>query len=74
MSGLEVVAVVGAVAGVISAYKDASRIVADFKDKRRAKKAEQLERSLARGPLAVEEARNNGVERFGQAFAEGDRT
>lgn len=74
MSGLEVVAVLGAVAGVISAYKDASRIVKDFKDKRRAKKADELERSLLRGPLAVQEARNHGVERFGQAFADGDRT
>ena len=77
MSGLEVVAVLGTVAGIISAYHGASGIVRDLKNKHRAKKAEQrelLERSLARGPLAIEEARNHGVERFGQAFAEGDRT
>ena len=73
MSGLEVIAVIGAVAGVISAYKDASKIVQDFRDKRRAKKSEELEQSLAKAPLAVEEAKNYGIDRFGQAFEEGDR-
>lgn len=73
MSGFEVVAVIGVVASVISAYEAASKVVANFKDKRRATKAEQLELSLARSPLAVEDARDNGVERFGQAFANGDQ-
>ena len=76
MSGLEVVAVIGAVAAVVSAYKDGSRIVAEIKQKRARKKAppptKYLEESLSRGPPAVEEAKNNGVERFGQAFAIGD--
>lgn len=76
MSGLEVFAVVGAVAAVVSAYKDGSRIVAEIKEKRARKKAppptKYLEESLSRGPPAVEEAKNNGVERFGQAFAIGD--
>ena len=76
MSGLKIVAVLGTVAGIIRAYHSASEIVQDVKNKRRAKKVEQRElseRSLARGPLAIEEASNHGVERFGQAFAEGDR-
>jgi len=73
MSGFEVVAVIGVVASVISAYEAASKVVANFKDKRPATKAEQLELSLARSPLAVEDARDSGVERFGQAFANGDQ-
>ena len=76
MSGLEVFAVVSAVAAVISAYKDGSRIVAQIKAKRAHRKAPPptkfLEESLSRGPLALEEAKNNGVERFGAAFATGD--
>ena len=76
MSGLEVFAVVSAVAAVISAYKDGSRIVAEIKQKRASRKAPPptrfLEESLSRGPLALEEAKNNGVERFGAAFATGD--
>ena len=76
MSGFEVFAVVGAVAAVISAYRDGGRIVAEIKEKRARKKAAPptrfLEESLSRGPPALEEAKNNGVERFGQAFAIGD--
>lgn len=76
MSGLEVFAVVSAVAAVISAYKDGGRIVAEIKKKRTLRKAPPptrfLEESLSRGPLALEEAKNNGVERFGAAFATGD--
>lgn len=73
MSGFEVVAVIGVVASVVSAYEAASKVVANFKDKRRATKTEQLELSLARSPLAVEDARDSGVEKFGQAFANGDQ-
>ena len=76
MSGLEAFAVVGAVAAVVSAYRDGSRIVAEIKEKRARRKAPPpsrlLEESLSRGPPALEEAKNNGVERFGQAFAIGD--
>ncbi|KAL8796283.1 MAG: hypothetical protein Q9195_001398 [Heterodermia aff. obscurata] len=76
MSGLEVFAVVSAVAAVISAYKDGGRIVAEIKERRARRKAppptRYLEESLSRGPLALEEAKNNGVERFGEAFAIGD--
>jgi len=73
MSGLELVAVVGVVAAVVSAFEAASKIVANYKDKRRATKAEQLQVSLTRGPLAVEDAKDSGVEKFGQAFADGDQ-
>lgn len=77
MSGLEIFAVVGAVAAVISAYRDGGQIVAEIKKKRARRKAlpppKLLEDSLSRGPPALEEAKNNGVERFGQAFAVGDR-
>ena len=76
MSGLEAFAVVGAVAAVISAYRDGGRIVAEIKEKRARKKAPPptifLEQSLSRGPPALEEARNNGIERFGPPFAIGD--
>ena len=76
MSGLEVFAVVGAVAAVISAYRDGGRIVAEIKKKRVRREAPPptiyLEQSLSKGPPALEEAKNNGIERFGQSFAIGD--
>ncbi len=77
MSGMEVVAVIGCVAAVVSAYKDGARIVQEIKEKRAAKKAlaptKSLESSLERGPLAVGEARDSGIERYGPKFATGDR-
>ena len=75
---MEVVAVIGCVAAVVSAYKDGGRIVKSIKAKRAAKAApapvEPLEVSLERGPLAVGEARDSGIERYGPEFATGDRT
>ena len=72
------VAVIGCVAAVVSAYKDGGRIVKSIKAKRTAKSApaptEPLELSLERGPLAVGEARDNGIDRYGPQFAKGDRT
>lgn len=77
MSGFEVVAVIGCVAAVVSAYKDGGKIVKQIKAKRQAKKApaptEPLEASLERGPVAVGEARDSGIERYGPKFATGDR-
>jgi hypothetical protein len=77
MSGMEVVAVIACVAAVVSAYQDGGRIVKSIKEKRAAKKAgaptESLETSLHRGPLAVGEARDSGIERYGPRFATGDR-
>lgn len=77
MSGMEVVAVLGCVAAVVSAYNDGGKIVKQIKAKRVAKKAiaptQSLESSLERGPLAVEQAKDNGIERYGPKFAAGDR-
>lgn len=76
MSGMEVVAVIGCVAAVVSAYKDGGQIVKQIKAKRAAKKAPPptvtLETSLERGPPAVEQAKDNGIERYGPKFATGD--
>lgn len=76
MSGMEVVAVLGCVAAVVSAYKDGGNIVKQIKEKRAAKKAlpptRMLETSLQRGPPAVEEAKDVGIERYGPQFAVGD--
>ena len=73
MSGMEVLAVVACVAGVVSAYKDGGNIVKQIKAKRAAKRApaptESLEISLQRGPPAVEEAQNQGIERYGPSYA-----
>jgi len=77
MTGMEVVAVIGCVASVISAYHNGLSIVKSIKEKRAASKApaptESLETSLDRGPLAVGEARDSGIERYGPKFATGDR-
>ena len=77
MSGMEVVAVLGCVAAVISAYKDGGKIVKQIKAKRAANKVlaptQSLESSLERGPVAVEQAKDNGIERYGPKFATGDR-
>ena len=74
---MEVVAVIGCVAAVVSAYKDAGKIVKQIKAKRAAKRAlaptESLESSLERGPVAVEEAKDGGIERYGSRFSDGDR-
>ena len=73
MSGMEVVAVLGCVAAVVSAYKDGGNIVKQIKAKRAAKRApaptESLEISLQRGPPAVEEAKDQGIERYGPSYA-----
>ncbi len=73
MSGMEVVAVIGCVAAVVSAYKDGGNIVKQIKAKRAAKRApaptESLETSLQRGPAAVEEAKDQGIERYGPRYA-----
>ena len=74
---MEVVAVLGCVAAVVSAYKDGGKIVKQIKAKRAAKKAlaptQSLESSLERGSLAVEQAKDEGIARFGPRFATGDR-
>ena len=73
MSGMEVVAVISCVAAVVSAYKDGGNIVKQIKAKRAAKRApaptESLETSLKRGPPAVEEAKDQGIEKYGPRYA-----
>ena len=63
----------GCVAAVVSAYKDGGNIVKQIKAKRAAKRApaptESLEISLQRGPPAVEEAKDQGIERYGPRYA-----
>lgn len=60
----------------MSAYRDGGAIVDRIKQKRLAKQAPPptrlLEASLARGSAAVEEAKENGIERFGDRYAAGD--
>ncbi|KAI4243094.1 MAG: hypothetical protein L6R40_003644 [Gallowayella cf. fulva] len=74
---MEAIAIIGCIAAVVSAYRDGGAIVDRIKQKRLARQAPPptrlLEESLARGPTAVEEAKENGIERFGPRYAEGDK-
>ncbi|KAL8858288.1 MAG: hypothetical protein Q9178_005151 [Gyalolechia marmorata] len=67
---MEAIAIIGLVAAVVSAYHDGGLIVDKIKQKRAARQAppppKLLEDSLARGPRAVEEVKEIGVERFGE--------
>ncbi|KAL8907715.1 MAG: hypothetical protein Q9171_005756 [Xanthocarpia ochracea] len=71
---MEAIAIIGLVAAVVSAYRDGGIIVDKIKQKRAARQAPPpprlLEDSLARGPRAVEEAKETGVERFGTRYAD----
>lgn len=73
---MEVVAIISCAAAVVSAYRDGIVIVQRIKQKRRARKALPptilLEESLEKGPQAVEEAKHNGINKFGSEFAIGD--
>lgn len=74
---MEAIAIIGCIAAVVSAYRDGGAIVDKIKQKRQARQAPPptrlLEDSLARGPKAVEEAKENGIERFGTRYAAGDK-
>ncbi|KAL8921549.1 MAG: hypothetical protein Q9208_005703 [Pyrenodesmia sp. 3 TL-2023] len=71
---MEAIAIIGCVAAVISAYRGGGAIVDKIKQKRVARQAPPpprlLEDSLARGPRAVQEAKETGVERFGTKYAD----
>ncbi|KAL8903576.1 MAG: hypothetical protein Q9207_003827 [Kuettlingeria erythrocarpa] len=71
---MEAIAIIGCVAAVVSAYRDGGAIVDKIKQKRLGRQAPPpprlLEDSLAKGPRAVEEAKENGVERFGTRYAD----
>ncbi|KAL8869377.1 MAG: hypothetical protein Q9174_004315 [Haloplaca sp. 1 TL-2023] len=74
---MEAIAIIGCIAAVVSAYKDGGILVDKIKQRRLAKQAPPptrlLEESLARGPQAVEEAKTNGIDRFGNRYAAGDK-
>ncbi|KAK5204711.1 hypothetical protein LTR41_009567 [Exophiala xenobiotica] len=77
MSGIEIgIAVVGAVAALITAYKDAGGIVGNIKDRRKAKGALPpsiaLEQSLQEGQEEIERIAAKGIQRFGTEFEQGD--
>lgn len=77
MSGLEVLAVVACVAGVISAYRDGGELVRTLKERRRARRAlppsRLLEQSLEMAPQDIEASNRRGIDRFGELFQHGDR-
>ena len=76
MSGLEVLAVISAVSALVSAFHDGSRIVKELRERREARRGPPptkfLQESLDRGPPAIEEAKNVGLDRFGHRFGVGD--
>ena len=77
MSGLEALAIITAVAAVVSAFNDGNTLVRQIKDKQSARKAplppQSLEESLELGPVDIEAQTDNGLRDFGQEFANGDR-
>ena len=89
MSGLELLAVVGCVAAVVSAYRDGSVLVQELREKRRRKKVlkyaqyqqdlstQELEQSLTRGSAVVQDRYDHEFQSLGphqgQHFAAGDR-
>ncbi|KIW93843.1 uncharacterized protein Z519_05158 [Cladophialophora bantiana CBS 173.52] len=77
MSGAEIgIAVIGAVAALITAYKDAGAIVENIKERRKAKGAlppsVALEESLQEGHQEIEKITAKGIQRFGPTFEQGD--
>jgi len=77
MSGLEIgLAVVGAIAALITAYKDAGSIVENIKEKRKARGALpptiELEESINKGREEIESITNFGRQRLGPSFEQGD--
>ncbi|MCJ1306644.1 hypothetical protein MMC25_000287 [Agyrium rufum] len=84
MSGLELLAVVGCVAAVCSAYNDGNELVRKYREKKRIRKAreelalqdgstENLEHSLVRGSSMVQSQYDHEYRRWGNPFAEGDQ-
>ncbi|KAL8734795.1 MAG: hypothetical protein Q9181_003039 [Wetmoreana brouardii] len=71
---MEAIAIIGCIAAVVSAYHDGRAIVDKIKQKRLARQAPPptrlLEESLAKGPQAVEDAKANGIERFGSRYGD----
>lgn len=69
--------VLNCVAALVAAFLEGQAIAQRIDAKRQASGSplppRSLEDSLVRGAKVVEEAKDNGVERFGPAFAKGDR-
>ncbi|KIX03431.1 uncharacterized protein Z518_06983 [Rhinocladiella mackenziei CBS 650.93] len=77
MSGAEIgIAVIGAVAALITAYRDAGTIVENIKERRKAKGAlppsVALEESIQEGHQEIEKITAKGIQRFGSDFEQGD--
>ena len=72
MSGAELIAIIGCVAGLIQAYEAASKIVSTIKRKRRERLApppsEFLEDAIEEGKRDVQRLLDKGQRRFGPAF------
>ncbi|MCJ1382487.1 hypothetical protein MMC17_005600 [Xylographa soralifera] len=84
MTGLEIMAVVGAVAAVVSAYNDGSELVKKVRERRRTRRAlenaalqdnstQDLEDSLDTGQALVRMKYDNSYRRLGETFANGDQ-
>ena len=84
MTGLEILAVVGAVAAVVSAYNDGSELVKKVRERRRTRRAlenaalqdnstQDLEDSLDTGQALVRRKYDTSYRRLGETFANGDR-
>ncbi|MCJ1415757.1 hypothetical protein MMC32_002090 [Xylographa parallela] len=84
MTGLEIMAVVGAVAAVVSAYNDGSELVKKVRERRRTRRAlenaalqdtstQNLEYSLDTSQTLVRMKYDNSYRRLGETFANGDQ-
>ncbi|MCJ1392001.1 hypothetical protein MMC18_004868 [Xylographa bjoerkii] len=84
MTGLEIMAVVGAVAAVVSAYNDGSELVKKVRERRRTRRAlenaalldnstQDLEHSLDTGQARVRMTYDYSYQRFKETFATGDQ-
>lgn len=78
MSGIgEALAIVSCVAGLIQAYDAGSRIVRQIKARRQAHGAlppsDLVEQSIDKGRREIQQLVEDGRQRFGPSFEEGDR-
>jgi aconitase B len=69
-------AVMGAVAALVGAYKNAGSIVENLKEQRKSRGAlappDELEEALQEGHWEIEKIQAQGIQRFGSAFEQGD--
>lgn len=81
MSGLEAVAIISCVAGLIETLNVGCRIVKSIKERRRAHRAdgalppsEDLEKTIEDGRNSIQKLVDKGNKRFGSDFEAGDGT